>query len=49
MFRRTRLFRSNLLALVLFSLALVTAACDGKKPTEEDNAGDYCSQYPENC
>jgi hypothetical protein len=49
MFRRTRLFRSNLLALVLFSLVLVTAACDGKKPTEADSAEDYCTQNPENC
>ncbi len=49
MFRRTRLFRSNLLALVLFSLVFVTAACDGKKPTEEGTAEDYCTQFPENC
>ena len=49
MFRRTRLFRSNLLALVLFSLVLVTAACFGKGSSEENSTGDYCTQNPQNC
>ncbi len=49
MFRRTRVFRSNLLALALFALVLGTAACFGKSSTDENSTSDYCTQNPENC
>ncbi|MEO8636639.1 MAG: hypothetical protein ABI587_15285 [Gemmatimonadales bacterium] len=49
MFRPARLFRSNLLALVLLALVLGTAACFGEGSTESNSNGDYCTQHPENC
>ncbi len=44
MYRPARPFRSNLLALVLFSLVLATAAC-----YDSPTGSDYCNENPQNC
>ena len=49
MFRPVRPLRSNLLALVLLTLVLGTAACFGKDSTAANYTADYCSQNPQNC
>jgi hypothetical protein len=49
MFRATRPFRSNLLALLLLAFVIGTAACDGKPPTDEGSTEDYCNTQGSTC